>query len=80
MVKEGYFVSDIRLNVVRKMDTIAAKSSDGKNVERIYGKWAMDNSCIIKFEPGKKVWLTQEDVNLPNVRTLIETGQLKRSY
>ena len=80
MVKEGYFVSDIRMNVVRSMDTIAAKSSDGKTVERVYGKWAMDNSCIIQFKPGEKVWLDEKDANLPNVRTLIETGRLKRTY
>lgn len=80
MLNEGYYVSKIRLNVVRKLSVNLAKDNASKKVERVYGSWATDESNIIKFEPGVKVYLNTEDVALPNIRTLIETGQLTRSY
>lgn len=75
----GYYVSDIRMNIVRRMNTASVKNSNGSAVERVYGTWAMDESLMIKFEPGKKVMLDKEDIKLPNVRTLIESGHLKRT-
>ena len=79
MLKAGYYVSKIKLNVVRKLSVDLAKDNNTKKVERVYGSWATDESNIIKFEPGVKVMLTEADVALPNIRTLIETGQLTRS-
>lgn len=79
MLNEGYYVSKINLNVVRKLDVDMAKDTTG-NVERVYGSWATDKNNIIVFKPNEKVYLSKEDVALPNIKQLIETGQLTRSY
>lgn len=79
MLNEGYYVSKINLNVVRRLDVDMAKDTNG-SVERVYGSWATDVNNIIVFKPGEKVYLNKEDIALPNIRQLIETGQLTRSY
>ena len=79
MLNAGYYVSKIKLNVVKTLSVNLAKDNTAKRVERVYGSWATDPDNIICFEPGVKVYLSEKDVALPNVRTLIETGQLTRS-
>lgn len=80
MLNAGYYVSKIKLNVVKNLSINLAKDHTAKKVERVYGSWATDPDNMIKFEPGVKVYLSNEEVALPNIRTLIETGQLTRSY
>ncbi len=80
MLNAGYYVSKVKLNVIRTLSVNLAKDNSSKRVERVYGSWATDPNNMIKFEPGVKVYLDEKDVALPNVRTLIETGQLTRSY
>lgn len=79
MFNEGYYVSKINLNVVRKLDIDMAKDTTGA-VERVYGSWATDPTNIIVFKPNEKVYLSKEDIALPNIKQLIETGQLTRSF
>ena len=80
MLNAGYYVSKIKLNVVKTLSVNLAKDGTAKRVERVYGSWATDPNNMISFEPDVKVYLTEQDVALPNIRTLIETGQLTRSY
>lgn len=80
MLNAGYYVSKIRLNVVKNLSINLAKDNAAKRVERVYGSWATNSENMIEFKPGEKVYLSETDVALPNIRTLIETGQLTRSY
>jgi hypothetical protein len=80
LLREGYFACDKRMNIIKKLDTQVVANEDDKKVQKVYGTWAGEEGNIIKFYPGKKVWLTEDIVALPHVTQLIERGVLKRVY
>ena len=79
MFSKGYYVSKTNLNVVRKMDIDTAKDGKGA-IERVYGSWATDPNNIIVFKANEKVYLNEHDIALPNIRQLIETGHITRTF
>ena len=80
MLEEGYYVSKINLNVVKSLDIDISKDNHTDKVERVYGSWSTKEGNIISFAPNKKVYLNKQDVALPNVRQLIESGVLTRTF
>jgi len=80
MLEEGYYVSKTNLNVVKHLDIDLSKDNHNDKVERVYGSWSTKEGNIISFTPNNKVYLNKEDIALPNVRQLIESGIITRTY
>lgn len=80
MVQAGKYVCKKKMQVIKELSTITAKNPQTGSVERVYGTWATTPDNLIVFEPEKPVVLSQQQVEMPHIRNLIENGTLTRVY
>ena len=75
----GWYEANEPVTVITSLNFKSKKNKDG-TVDKTWGLWASDKDAFIKFVPGTPVELTQEQVDLENVKQLIENRILKRVY
>lgn len=73
----NYTCTGLPVQVIKKLSAENKMNSDGKTVARTYATWTKDTN-FIKFTPGQKTVLVEEDMKNPSIRNLIDNGKIIR--
>lgn len=72
-----YYTSDKNFQVIRKLTAQNVKG-DNKKISKTYPTWTNEGNFIV-FTKGEKTGLTQEDLELPQIKNLIKLGIIRKT-